>query len=155
MDFDEIMKQAGEMKQKQMRDKRREWEATAEFIKNTIAYDNDETYLRLRASGSARERIAHAEPAKAAGNSFYTEGKYSKALDKYTEAAAVFRYWVRSMHGKEQNLTGYKDDDAMEGRDAVDARRFSSPYTSTPRRVCSRKTRETPRERQYGRAQKL
>ena len=73
MDFDEIMKQAGEMKQKQMRDKRREWEATAEFIKNTIAYDNDETYLRLRASGSARERIAHAEPAKAAGNSFYTE----------------------------------------------------------------------------------
>ena len=147
MDFDEIMKQAGEMKQKQMRDKRREWEATAEFIKNTIAYDKDETYLRLRASGSARERIAHAEPAKAAGNSFYAEGKYSKALDKYTEAAAVFRYWVRSMHGKEQNLTGYKDDVDMEGGDAVDARRFLvSVYLNAAACLLKKNTRNSPGE---------
>ena len=39
MNFDEIVKRAGEVKQAQMRDKRRNWEATAEFVKNTIAHD--------------------------------------------------------------------------------------------------------------------
>ena len=37
MSFDDMLKQAGEIKQRQMRDKRRAWEATAEFMKNTIA----------------------------------------------------------------------------------------------------------------------
>ena len=60
----------------------------------------------------------------------------------------MFRYWVRSMHGKEQNLTGCKDDDAMEGKDAVDARRFLvSVYLNAAACLLKKKHAKLPRER--------
>ena len=58
----------------------------------------------------------------------------------------MFRYWVRSMHGKEQNLTGYKDDDAMEGRDK-DVRRFLvSVYLNAAACLLKKNTRNSPGE---------
>ena len=73
MSFDDMLKQAGEIKQRQMRDKRRAWEATAEFMKNTIAYDKNETYLDLRSNATVADRVAFAEPIKAEGNALFAE----------------------------------------------------------------------------------
>ena len=113
MSFDDMLKQAGEIKQRQMRDKRRAWEATAEFMKNTIAYDKNETYLDLRSNATVADRVAFAEPIKAEGNALFAEGKYAKAMDKYTEAVAVLRYWNRVAADKEQRLECHRDDEAL------------------------------------------
>ena len=92
MDFEELMKQAGEVKQRQMKDKRRAWESTAEFVKNTIAHDASEEYAKVRASKSVKEKIEFAAAAKAEGNALFAEAQYTKAMLKYTQAVAVFRY---------------------------------------------------------------
>ena len=56
------------MKTAQLKDKRREWEASPDFMKNTMAYDKDDTLVALRKDGTVMEKIDHATPAKARGN---------------------------------------------------------------------------------------
>lgn len=115
MDFEELMKQAGEVKQRQMKDKRRAWESTAEFVKNTIAHDASEEYAKVRASKSVKEKIEFAAAAKAEGNALFAEAQYTKAMLKYTQAVAVFRYWIRKTVGKDQELLCFKDDETLAG----------------------------------------
>jgi tetratricopeptide (TPR) repeat protein len=124
MDFEELMKQAGEVKQRQMKDKRRAWESTAEFVKNTIAHDASEEYAKVRASKSVKEKIEFAAAAKAEGNALFAEAQYTKAMLKYTQAVAVFRYWVRKTVGKDQELLCFKDDETLAGDEQREARAF-------------------------------
>jgi hypothetical protein len=58
------------------------------------------------------------------GNELYAKGKYVSAMNKYSEAVAIFRYWNREMIGKEQNLVCYKDDEKCEGGDKLTAQKF-------------------------------
>ena len=53
-----------------MKDKRRAWESTAEFVKNTIAHDASEEYAKVRASKSVKEKIEFAG-GKAEGNALF------------------------------------------------------------------------------------
>lgn len=125
MNFDEIVKRAGEVKQAQMRDKRRNWEATAEFVKNTIAHDASEAYAKIRStSSSVREKIDFATAPKDAGNVLFAKGRYTQAMTKYTEAVAVFRYWVRQMNGKDQELICHRDDEALRGTEKTSVQTF-------------------------------
>ena len=119
------MKQAGEVKQRQMKDKRRAWESTAEFVKNTIAHDASEEYAKVRASKSVKEKIEFAAAAKAEGNALFAEAQYTKAMLKYTQAVAVFRYWIRKTVGKDQELLCFKDDETLRGRRAKRSVRVS------------------------------
>ena len=124
MDFEELMKQAGEVKQRQMKDKRRAWESTAEFVKNTIAHDASEEYAKVRASKSVKEKIEFAAAAKAEGNALFAEAQYTKAMLKYTQAVAVFRYWIRKTVGKDQELLCFKDDETLAGDERREACAF-------------------------------
>ena len=113
------------MKTAQLKDKRREWEASPDFMKNTMAYDKDDTLVALRKDGTVREKIDHATPAKARGNELYAEGLYEDAMSEYTKAIAVFRYWNRETVGNEQNLVCFKDDETTTPTDPA-ARAFVS-----------------------------
>jgi tetratricopeptide (TPR) repeat protein len=147
MGFDEIMKHAGDVKQRQMKDKRRAWEATAEFVKNTIAHDASDEYAKVRASRSVREKIEFASAAKAEGNALYAEGRYAKAVVKYTDAVAVFRYWIRRTVGKDQELLCFKDDEALSGDDRSEARAFVvSVYLNAAACLLKTKMRTSPDE---------
>jgi hypothetical protein len=109
------MRKASEMKAAQMKDKRRAWEASPEFMKNTMTFDKDESYVKMRESASVAEKIAFAEPIKDEGNDLFAKGKYAQAMAKYTAAVAVFRYWNRTHHGNEQNIVKHYDDEALSG----------------------------------------
>ena len=109
------MRKASEMKAAQMKDKRRAWEASPEFMKNTMTFDKDESYVKMRESASVAEKIAFAEPIKDEGNDLFAKGKYAQAMAKYTAAVAVFRYWNRTHHGNEQNIVKHYDDEALTG----------------------------------------
>lgn len=98
-----------------MKDKRRAWEASPEFMKNTMTFDKDESYVKMRESASVAEKIAFAEPIKDEGNDLFAKGKYAQAMAKYTAAVAVFRYWNRTHHGNEQNIVKHYDDEALTG----------------------------------------
>lgn len=111
--FDDILRKASEIKTAQMRDKRRAWEASPEFMKNTMTFDKDESYVAMRKSASVAEKIAFAAPIKEEGNDLFAKGKYAQAMAKYTAAVAVFRYWNREQSGREQNVVKYYDDDAI------------------------------------------
>ena len=111
--FDDILRKASEIKTAQMRDKRRAWEASPEFMKNTMTFDKDESYVAMRKSASVAEKIAFAAPIKEGGNDLFAKGKYAQAMAKYTAAVAVFRYWNREQSGREQNVVKYYDDDAI------------------------------------------
>ena len=111
--FDDILRKASEIKTAQMRDKRRAWEASPEFMKNTMTFDKDESYVAMRKSASVAEKIAFAAPIKEEGNDLFAKGKYAQAMAKYTAAVAVFRYWNREQSGREQNIVKYYDDDAI------------------------------------------
>ena len=63
--FDDILRKASEIKTAQMRDKRRAWEASPEFMKNTMTFDKDESYVAMRKSASVAEKIAFAAGAAA------------------------------------------------------------------------------------------
>ena len=93
------MRKASEMKAAQMKDKRRALEASPEFMKNTMTFDKDESYVKMRESASVAEKIAFAEPIKDEGNDLFAKGKYAQAMAKYTAAVAVFRYWNLTHHG--------------------------------------------------------
>ena len=111
--FDDILRKASEIKTAQMKDKRRAWEASPEFMKNTMTFDKDESYVAMRKSASVAEKIAFAAPIKEEGNELFAKGKYAQAMAKYTAAVAVFRYWNREQSGREQNVVKYYDDDAI------------------------------------------
>ena len=147
MSFDEIMKQAGEVKQAQMKDKRRNWEATAEFVKNTIAHDASEAYTKIRTSTSVVEKIEFATTAKLEGNALFKQKQYTKAMMKYTESVAVFRYWVRKMVGKDQELLCFKDDEALVGEERKQAHAFlASVYLNAAACMLRQNMRTHPRE---------
>ena len=126
------------MKTAQLKDKRREWEASPDFMKNTMAYDKDDTLVALRKDGTVREKIDHATPAKARGNELYAEGLYEDAMSEYTKAIAVFRYWNRETVGNEQNLVCFKDDETTTPTDPARARRSCPPSSSTRPRAWRR-----------------
>ena len=115
--FDDILRKASEIKTAQMKDKRRAWEASPEFMKNTMTFDKDESYVAMRKSASVAEKIAFAAPIKEEGNELFAKGKYAQAMAKYTAAVAVFRYWNREQSGREQNVVKYYDDEAVEDPD--------------------------------------
>jgi len=121
--FDDILRKASEIKTAQMKDKRRAWEASPEFMKNTMTFDKDESYVAMRKSASVAEKIAFAAPIKEEGNELFAKGKYAQAMAKYTAAVAVFRYWNREQSGREQNIVKYYDDEAIADPDDRDAAR--------------------------------
>ena len=105
-----------------MKDKRRAWEASPEFMKNTMTFDKDESYV-ARESRHPSRKIAFAAPIKEEGNDLFAKGKYAQALAKYPAAVAVFRYWNREQSGREQNIVKYYDDEAIADPDDRDAAR--------------------------------
>ena len=77
--FDDILRKASEIKTAQMKDKRRAWEASPEFMKNTMTFDKDESCAAMRQSASVAEKIAFAAPIKEEGNELFAKGKYAQA----------------------------------------------------------------------------
>ena len=76
--FDDIMRKASEMKAAQMKDKRRAWEASPEFMKNTMTFDKDESYVKMRESASVAEKIARSTCAPASSVRYFIFLQYAE-----------------------------------------------------------------------------
>mmetsp|Transcript_29313 Transcript_29313/g.49237 ORF Transcript_29313/g.49237 Transcript_29313/m.49237 type:complete len:434 (+) Transcript_29313:139-1440(+) len=101
MDFTEMMKKAAEMKTAQLKEKRRQWDATPDWYKNTMVHERSGEVKDIREGEAIDKRLEAAVKFKDEGNEFYSNGKLDKAVDSYVKSVALFRLWRRKDDNQE------------------------------------------------------
>mmetsp|Transcript_30954 Transcript_30954/g.42901 ORF Transcript_30954/g.42901 Transcript_30954/m.42901 type:complete len:420 (-) Transcript_30954:313-1572(-) len=95
MDFNTMLKKAAELKTAQLKDKRREWEAAPEWLKNTMMYERQGDVKEIRETKTLSEKLEAATKFKDDGNAHYAAGKLDDAMTEYVKCVAVYRLFRR------------------------------------------------------------